>query len=57
MILGSHFPQAEFAYNSMTHGSTKFSRTLKGIDFMEKSNKKHKALTRGNERNSLRKKI
>jgi len=37
--------QAKFAYNSMTHGSTGFSHTLKGIDFMEKSNKKHKVIT------------
>jgi len=34
--------QVEFAYNSMVHDSTRFSRTPKGIDFVEKSNKKYK---------------
>jgi len=32
------FPQAEFAYN-MAHDSTRFPRTQKRIDFVEKSNK------------------
>ena len=36
-------PQAEFAYNNMAQGSTRFPRTLKGIDFVEKSNNIYKA--------------
>ena len=36
------FPQEEFAYNNMTHYSTKFPHTLKGIIFLEKSNNKYK---------------
>ena len=39
------FSQAEFSYNSIAHGSTGFSHSLKGIDFVEKSNKKYKAST------------
>ena len=38
------FPQAEFAYNNMDHGSTGFSRMLKEIDLVVKSNKKYKAV-------------
>ena len=34
------FSQAELAYNIMARDSTKFSHTLKRIDFAEKSNKK-----------------
>jgi len=37
------FPWEEFAYNSMARGLTKFSLTLKGVDFVKKSNKKYKA--------------
>ena len=36
------FPRAEFTYNDMAHGSKGFSLTLKGLDFVEKSNKKYK---------------
>jgi len=47
------FPKTEFAYNNIDHDSAGFSRTLKGIDFVEKSNKRirHQLIRRG-ERNS-----
>ena len=35
--------QAEFAYNNMARCSIKFPHTLKGINFVEISNKKYKA--------------
>ena len=44
-ILGSHFPQAEFACNIMAHDSTGFPSTLKGIDFVKKFIKKYKTIT------------